>query len=287
MSAEFAPSTPSMSPPPGINAGFWRLDAPVDLRAYFTNVVGYEERGPQANKMIEAASLTIPLVINLGSPFQIGIGYRPTRDDAVPSFVAGLCGAPVFIRSNGQASCFQVNFTPLGARRFFDLPMDELTGRMQAAEDIADPETAEFVRQIEDMDCWTSRLQHGLNFVCNRLRKRLAPATRSEVAYRRLLQSGGRHPIAALAEELGWSRKHLVSQFRRDIGRPPKAVARVIRFNQLFHLANTSQDINWPGVALDFGYADQAHLIRDFVEFTGFSPTTWQGFNRNNLAPTW
>eukprot|EP00903_Cladosiphon_okamuranus_P001489 g1487.t1 len=269
------------------HAGFWRLDAPYDLRAYFTNVVGYEERRLQTNKMIEAASLTIPLVISFSVPFQIGIGHRPTADDAVPSFVAGLCGTPVFIRSNGEASCFQVNFTPLGARRFFNLPMDELTGRMLPASDIIDAETAEFVRQIEDLNCWTDRLRLGLDFVCGRLRKRLEPATRSEAAYRQLLRSGGQKPISALAEDLGWSRKHLVAQFRKDIGRPPKAVARVIRFNQLFHLATSRQNTNWSGIAFDCGYSDQAHLIRDFVEFTGFSPTAWQKFSRANSAPSW
>jgi len=287
MSVEYALSKPSSALPPGIDAGFWRLPAPADLRAYFADVVGYEEQKPQTNKLIEAASLTVPFVMSFGAPFEIGIGYRPSREDAMPSFVAGLCGSPVFIQSNGRASCLQVNFTPLGARRFFDLPMDELTGRMLPAEDVIDPEIAEFVRTVEDMACWSARLQHALTYVCNRLRQRLGPTTRSDIAYHRLLETGGRQPIGALAQELGWSRKHLVTRFRRDIGRTPKAVARVIRFSYMFHLAKTSPEINWPGIALDCGYADQAHLIRDFVEYTGHSPTTWQKFAQSNSAPTW
>jgi AraC-like DNA-binding protein len=287
MSDDIALSTPSSTLPPGINAGYWRLSAPVGMRALFTDITGYEERYPQINRQIETASLTIPLILSFGAPFEIGLGHRPTSDDAVPSFLAGLSSAPVFIQSDGRASCLQINFNPLGARRFFNLPMHELTDRMVPLADVTDPELAAFVRRIEDMEHWTERLDHAKTYVTERLGRYSEPAGSTELAFRRLLGSYGRASISSVSKEIGWSRKHLAHQFRRDIGLPPKTVARIIRFDRVLRLTRTCPEINWSAIAIDCGYADQAHLIRDFSEFTGHSPTVWRDLARNGTTPVW
>lgn len=287
MSADTALSTPSSTLPPGIEAGFWRQQAPVELRALYSDITGYEERKAQTNRLIETVSLTIPLILSFGEPFEIGLGHHPTRDNAVPSFLAGLSGGPVYIQSNGRAKCLQINFTPLGARRFFKFPMHELTDRMLPIDEFADRDLAVFVRRIEDMECWIERLEHAQAYVTARLRTNAAPDNGADFAFHRLLIAGGRMSIAALCDELGWSRKHLAHRFRQDIGLPPKAVARVIRFDRVLRLTRTNREIDWADVAIDCGYADQAHLIRDFSEFSGFTPAAWLELVRNKAAPGW
>jgi AraC-like DNA-binding protein len=90
-----------------------------------------------------------------------------------------------------------------------------------------------------------------------------------------------------LAKEIGWSRKHLAQKFRKDIGLRPKTVARVIRFGKALKHAQNCCDIDWAGLAVDCGYADQAHLIRDFSEFSGQSPEAWRARLLNGTANTW
>lgn len=287
MAADTALSTPSSTLPPGIDAGFWRLTAPAELRSLFTDITAYEERAKRINRQIETASLTVPLILSFGAPFEIGLGRHPTGEDAVPSFLAGLGGAPVYIQSHGRASCLQINFTPLGASRFFNLPMHELTDRMLPAADVSDKDLALFIRRIEDLESWQARLDLALAYVTARLQQNAAPAGPTAHAYRRLLATGGRISVSDLSSELGWSRKHLAHRFRQNIGLPPKAVARVIRFDNVLRLTRTCERIDWSGAAIDCGYADQAHLIRDFAEFTGHSPAAWHELVRKNVAPTW
>jgi len=287
MGSETALPTPSSTLPPGIDAGFWRLEAPPGLQALFTGITGYEERGPQINRQVETTSLTVPLILSFGAPFEIGLGHHPTDNNAVPSFLAGLGSTPVYIQSNGRACCLQINFTPLGASRFFNLPMHELTDRMTPVADFADPDLSAFVRRIEDLKSWQDRLALARTYVTSRLQRNAAPLKPSEIAYHRLLSSGGRLSISELSKELGWSRKHLAHRFRQDIGLSPKATARVIRFNRVLQLTETCREIDWAGLAIDCGYADQAHLIRDFNAYSGYSPTAWQSFVRNNVSPSW
>ncbi|KXK59209.1 hypothetical protein AWW66_25535 [Micromonospora rosaria] len=85
--------------------------------------------------------------------------------------------------------------------------------------------------------------------------------------------------VGALADELGWSRRHLAATFRREVGLPPKVTARLLRFARA-HAALTAD--RPPGtaapagaeVAARYGYSDQSHLIREFHEFAGVTPAT-------------
>ena len=66
---------------------------------------------------------------------------------------------------------------------------------------------------------------------------------------------------APLAAELGWSRKRIVARFRDEIGLPPKAVARLLRFERARELAGT---MPWGELAFECGFSDQSHLIAEF-----------------------
>ena len=76
--------------------------------------------------------------------------------------------------------------------------------------------------------------------------------------------------MGALAAELGCSRKHLGVQFREHIGLAPKAAARLVRFNHALRLVRDGG--RTADVAQACGYADQAHLTREFRGFSGSTP---------------
>jgi AraC-like DNA-binding protein len=87
--------------------------------------------------------------------------------------------------------------------------------------------------------------------------------------------------VSDLADELEWSRKHLVSRFNADIGLAPKMIARLLRFRRVVDRPARELSSCWSEIALDTGYFDQAHLIRDFRQFAGMTPVE---FRRSRLA---
>jgi methylphosphotriester-DNA--protein-cysteine methyltransferase len=91
-------------------------------------------------------------------------------------------------------------------------------------------------------------------------------------AWERLTRSSGRAHIGGLASELGWSHRHLIAQFREHIGLPPKKLARILRFERALGSINGGESICLASVAQTAGYFDQAHLHRDFRQFTGHTP---------------
>ena len=88
-------------------------------------------------------------------------------------------------------------------------------------------------------------------------------------AWHLLRASHGTARVADVARAVGWSERHLAARFRAEIGLTPKAAARVIRFDRARRMIPGS---NGAIVAATCGYADQSHLVRDFVEFTGLRP---------------
>ena len=74
-----------------------------------------------------------------------------------------------------------------------------------------------------------------------------------------------------MANRLGLSSRQFERRFRNVVGIPPKLFSRMQRFQRVFQ---TMEDrANWVDAAVSCGYYDQAHLIRDFRQFSGTTPT--------------
>ncbi|MDP3898312.1 MAG: helix-turn-helix transcriptional regulator [Mesorhizobium sp.] len=248
-----------------------RRPCPPDFAGLVTDIVGYREGGQRLDASVEMASLVVPLVISFGGAFEIGLGRAPTPDDRFASFTSGLFPGHVLINSDGAAECIQVNFTPTGARRFFGLPMHEISRRMVSLDELGDSRIGALRRRLGDERSWPRRLDLVIDFVRTRLTGNPTSDTAVRWAYERLLRTDGKIRIARLASDIGWSRKHLVERFRDEIGLGPKSVARIARFNAALALARQGGE-GWADIAAACGYADQAHLAREFREFSGVTP---------------
>lgn len=90
-------------------------------------------------------------------------------------------------------------------------------------------------------------------------------------AVQRLAADAGQTRIGELAREAGYTRKHLTALFQREIGLPPKALARIYRFHHALAMLRRGGSLGWAEVALRCGYYDQSHLIRDLRSFTGLA----------------
>lgn len=77
--------------------------------------------------------------------------------------------------------------------------------------------------------------------------------------------------MADLVEGAGYSHRHLVHLFREQVGATPKTTARVLRYGHAARLLATGE-LRPAQVAAMCGYADQAHLMREYATFAGTTP---------------
>ena len=83
-----------------------------------------------------------------------------------------------------------------------------------------------------------------------------------------------KHPtvrMQSLAAMLGFSDRHVLRDFKAAFGMSPKRFARLARFQKI--LAERRNCQSWAQVAHACGLADQPHLVKEFQEMVGESPT--------------
>lgn len=250
-----------------------RRPVPAHMAHIVSSISCYRERGLGLTSFRHAAPLSLPLLISLGTPFRIALGREPDRSDTQPSFAAGLFPGPVQIESDGRAICIQIDFTPLGAYRFYGGAVPDLTARIVDIGDLLGRDGREVGEKVADAEGWQQRLEIIEAFVLERTVNEPSPAIAAAIA--RLWRSAGAARISEIATDIGWSRKHLSRRFQSEIGVSPKTLARMLRFHRACELARSGNTCGWAGIALEAGFADQAHLAREFREFSGEKPTSW------------
>ena len=82
----------------------------------------------------------------------------------------------------------------------------------------------------------------------------------------------GTVPIQELADAAGISLRHFQRRFLQLTGLNPKHYARICRIGHAIHHKELEPDVSWTELALESGYADQSHFIRDFKALTGVVP---------------
>ncbi|HET9200264.1 MAG TPA: helix-turn-helix domain-containing protein [Dehalococcoidia bacterium] len=242
------------------------------LRPYIREITAYREV-PDGTVRRQTLPLDkVVVILGFESPMTIGTD-RGRRMDSHKAFVAGLTDQPGFYEFGQASSGIQMNMTPLGARLLLDRPMSEVANQVVEVDDLfgtTGPELIERLREAQDWDSAFSLLE---SFVAARIADARPASPAVAWAWRALAETGGRVSVGVLARELGWSPKHLISQFKEQVGLPPKTMARILRFNRVIGHLDEGDGRNWAEIAGLCGYYDQAHLVRDFKQFAGTTPS--------------
>ncbi|MEO6955932.1 MAG: AraC family transcriptional regulator [Antricoccus sp.] len=234
------------------------------LREHFARPhVGFVDGSTGQESWVEYPSGMVTIIINVGESF----GGHP------PAFVAGLSKTHDVIEREGPIECLDLKLTPPGARRLLGVPLSELTGSVVALRDVLGRSVDEIPERFATERTWTARARMLDAVLLQRGDDLRGVDPRIEWAWHCIVTRHGRVSIQRLAAEVGWSERHFIGSFRRQLGLTPHKLARITRFNAVLPaLRDSSTD----GAALAalHGYADQSHLIREVRQFTGTTPTS-------------
>lgn len=254
--------------------GSWRLiraDPAPHLRQYVARYTGWWERTAQAVRRTELPAIEIPVILSFGPPTLVHDTLRPEAPPArLTSFMAGLYARAVTVGHEGEGDAVQVDLTPLGARRFLGMPLGELTHRTVELSDLLGPAADRLVEALALAPGWEARFDLLDAAVTRRIAAGRPVSPDVERAWARLARSGGTLRVDELAADLRCSRRHLTARFREELGLPPKALARVLRFQRALELVRSGRD--WARIAQACGYYDQPHLNREFRDLAGATP---------------
>jgi AraC-like DNA-binding protein len=241
---------------------------PSALAPYVTSLVAYDVDlgAPGVHRGLPSTSLTF--VLPLGEPLDVGWADGRARE-ARWATVSGLHAAPAAIHHDGRQRGIQIGLSTAGARALLGIPAAELAGELLDLEEVA-PELAALPERLHGLEP-TQGVGEAVRALTRSLARHGAAWPRAEVG-RALARLTRGQAVAAVAEEVGFSRRRLATLVREETGLAPKEYQRVARFEASRALLGHRPLAT---VAADCGYADQGHLARDWAELAGCAPTTW------------
>ncbi|PZP41079.1 MAG: hypothetical protein DI598_18660, partial [Pseudopedobacter saltans] len=171
-------------------------------------------------------------------------------------------------------------FHAYGAYRLLGIPQGLLLGRFPDIEQLLPPSVKEVQHKLEDNVASISNIVKILDqWLLDLLLKSQVDVARIAYASHFIQNGYGLQKIDDLCSKLFITKRTLELEFKEKIGMSPKMFSRIIRFNKIQNIIASSAKPDFTQIIHDFNYFDQAHFIKEFKTFSGFSPSKY--FLRN------
>ncbi|MDN5200050.1 helix-turn-helix domain-containing protein [Fulvivirgaceae bacterium BMA10] len=217
------------------------------------------------------------LIIHYGDRFQ---QYDQTQwKDQSKSLLAGQLKKFLLLRPTGIMGMVGARFHPNGAYPFFKIPMNEFQGHVIEADNICDISMLE--NKIYETKDHHGKVMHFQSFLLQMLHQNFSEEPLINAAVNLIVEQDGCIPITDVAKKYGSSVRQMERKFNQLIGISPKAFSNLVKLKNFFNLTETGRFQKFTDLAIECGYYDQAHFIREFKQITGLSPKAY--YKETNL----
>jgi AraC-like DNA-binding protein len=189
--------------------------------------------------------------------------------------VGGVASGRWSRRLEGAGFAFGVKFRPGGFRPFLRRPVSSLSDRSLPIRDVFGADGSELERDV--FACADDRAMSGIvqRFLLDRLPapdpdvEQVAAIVDAIAGDRSLLK------VDDLVTRYGLGKRALQRLFSEYVGVGPKWVIGRYRLHEAIDQIADGRRVDWSALALDLGYFDQAHFIRDFRRLVGRTPADY------------
>lgn len=238
---------------------YWTLDSPGEAVSQVQTIV------PDG---------CMEMIIHYGDLYNQYIDGKPVLQPR--SCVFGQLTEPLKIEPTGITGIFSVRFHHDGFIPFATIPIKEMDDQAIPLDKLFGIQGTE----LEENVLKASTVQEKISIVETFLLKRLNTETIDRIVQSTvdfLLNVDGKISVNELSKQTNINRRQLERKFSSAIGLSPKQLSKTIRLQTTIkHLLN-KEYASLTTLALESQYYDQAHFIKDFKEFTGFTPKEFYG----------
>jgi AraC-like DNA-binding protein len=194
------------------------------------------------------------------------------------AWVSGVRTKAITIPSGKGSRMLIVAFKKGMAHPFYSLPMSELTDQVVAADLVFGRRFCDLREQLLHAASIDQMFLLVEKFLFQQAGDSLhadVPSKCIEYAVSNIVDKPDVAGFQELSDHIGYSQKHFIELFKRQVGVRPRQYLRIMRFQKAVLEIEHNQSVHWSSVALESGYYDQAHFINDFKTFSGFTPNEY------------
>jgi AraC-like DNA-binding protein len=223
--------------------------------------------------------------------------YAPKPEQGITFFVRGRPGIadprtgevraapPVAIFGQQMRRCdvhlapeflmFRVHFQPGALYRLLGIPLAEFGEDYFDAALVMDGEVHDVSDRLDIARSYTAMVEAVESYLMRSVARAVRKVLPVDRAAQRLTAAAVPAAIDSVAREACLSPRQLNRKFTERVGVGPKVYSRLVRFHNAYQFKLAHPSVAWPAVAIEFGYTDYQHMVRDFRQFTNATPTAW------------
>ncbi|HRH48293.1 MAG TPA: AraC family transcriptional regulator [Panacibacter sp.] len=175
----------------------------------------------------------------------------------------------------------QVVFKPGALYRITGIPSNHLTNQYIDAETVFSKEIKTVNNKINECKSFLQMIAAVESFLMNEIKQKSYAVNALDIATSSLFSTGVIPTVDVLAKNSFQSTRNFERHFSQRMGVSPKFFLKVFRFENAFRMKNINPKLDWLSIALNCGFYDHQHLVKDYKNLTGFSPNHFHEIDDN------
>ena len=250
-----------------------RIDLKDFVKCYWTLDFPREDT-PQMNTIVPDG--TMKLIFHYGDLYwhhpEDGDRYLQPR-----CFLIGQLTRPYVVEPAGNTGTFVVRFHPNGFLPFATIPIKEMENTPVPLEQLYGEKGSILGQKILSANTTAERISIIEEFLLDFLTDSKTIDTVVDSIVDVIFKLNGQTSVTELSQKNHIHRRQLVRKFSSAIGLSPKQLSKTIRLQATLKKLLTEKPSKLTDLAYENEYYDQSHFIKDFKEFTGYSPKEFYG----------
>ena len=205
------------------------------------------------------------------------------------AWISGMRSRWIVIEAAPGSSMAVIRFKPGGAYRVLGFAVEAITNEVDQLDAVLGTITASLRDRILEAPDAAAKMRAIEQWLAERISGEFDTHPIVDYVSQRLFSPAGIR-VRDVVDEIGYTQRHVLKLFRRWVGMTPKQYGRIRRFQQVlsqvaagapvadpvtnaFLRAEPAAEPDWADIAVRFGYYDQSHLIHEFRQLSGMTPT--------------
>ncbi len=193
------------------------------------------------------------------------------------NFAVSMMRKFIEIESSGETGFISVRFFPWGAYHFFGEPIRNFLDQSIDASKLWGTDSKKIIDKLKQEETIEQRFKLVEVFLIEKLEEFQKKEVEMEKAIKLIRQTKGTLSIESICAETGFSKKQLERKFLATVGTTPKVFSRITRFLNICQNLKEEKSQTLTQLTHDCGFYDQAHFIKEFKAFSGFTPKEFYG----------
>ena len=256
-----------------------RVARPGPLLAPFIELLWHSDDGgdgaprPERERVLPTGRASLVVRVS-PEPVRVFAADDEPRGRTFGHAVVGGARSSYYVRDTSRPSiAFGVQFRPGGAAAFLGVPAEELAERHTSLDDLWGSDVQRLRERLLSAPSAAEQFTIFAAELAARARRARAIHPAVAAALRALGNCNGPAAVDEAWRASGFSRRHFIAVFQREVGLSPKVFARIQRFQGVLRSPSRT---GWADRAAAGGYADQSHLVREFRALAGVAPSRYR-----------